>query len=169
MKCKQASRSVRPRGHSTGGFTLIELMIVVTIIAILAAIAYPSYQQYNKRANRSAAAQLMLTIQNREEQYILDARAYTNVLGTSGLNVAHEGYTCTPATTATTCTNNFYTVSVTVTGGTPPSYSITAVPKAGSYQDGGSTPANTDGTLTLTSAGNRSRTYLGTPVGDGKW
>ena len=169
MKCKQASRSVRPRGHSTAGFTLIELMIVVTIIAALASIAYPSYQQYNKRANRSAAAQLMLTIQNREEQYILDARAYTNVLGTSGLNVAQEGYTCTPATTATTCTNNFYTVSVTVTSSTPPSYSITAVPKAGSYQDGSGNPANTDGTLTLTSAGIRSRTYLGTPVGDGKW
>ena len=169
MKCKQASRSVRPRGHSTGGFTLIELMIVVTVIAILAAIAYPSYQRYNMRANRSAAAQLMLTIQNREEQYILDARAYLGNLGSGGLNVAQEGYTCTNDTavpSTSTCTNNFYTVTANVPNPqtTPPSYTVTAVPKAGSYQAGGSTPANTDGTLTLTSTGIRSRS-----AGDGKW
>lgn len=32
------------------GFSLIELMIVVSIISILAMIAMPSYQQYTKRA-----------------------------------------------------------------------------------------------------------------------
>lgn len=36
-----------------GGFTLIELMIVVAIVAILAAVALPAYQSYTKRAKFS--------------------------------------------------------------------------------------------------------------------
>ena len=92
-------------------------MIVVAAIGVLSMIAIPSYQNYNKKAIRSQAAQMLLTISNREEQYLLDARQYTNVLGSSGLNIVQDGWTCSGAT-ATTCTNNFYTASVTVVAGT---------------------------------------------------
>lgn len=167
MTCKGAVFHVRPRARAADGFSLIELLVVIVIIGILAAIAFPSYQQYNMRANRSQAAQLLLAIQNREEQYILDARTYVGNLGSGGLNVAQNGWTCTndpviPSTSV--CTNAFYTVSVAVVAGTPPSYTITAVPIAGTYQAGGTNPTKTDGTLTLTSTGTRSRS-----VGDGKW
>ena len=138
------------------GFTLMELMIVVAIMAVLAAIAIPSYRQYNMKANRSAAAQIMLNISNREEQYLLDARQYTDVLGSAGLNIAQDGWTCSN-TVATGCTNSFYRVTVAAPGGTPPTYTVTALPDSTKYQ-------TSDGTLTLTSAGVRSRS-----AGDGKW
>lgn len=38
------------RKRRSGGFTLIELMIVISIIAILVALAIPAYQEYNTRA-----------------------------------------------------------------------------------------------------------------------
>lgn len=155
MTFTQAFYDLRTPTRREHGFTLIELMITVTIVAILAAVAIPSYREYNKRANRSSAAQILLNIQNRNEQYVLDARAYTDVLGTAGLNIVHDGWICTNAQ-ATGCSNTFYTATVTLAAGPPPSFTVTAVPKA-TYQA-------SDGTLTLTSAGARSRS-----AGDGKW
>jgi type IV pilus assembly protein PilA len=54
----QATRR-RLEGHREGGFTLIELMVVVLIIAILIAIAIPTFLGARSRAqNRAAQASL---------------------------------------------------------------------------------------------------------------
>lgn len=58
------------------GFTLIELMIVVAIVAILAAIGYPSYREHVARSQRSQGQQYLADVAQRQEQFLLDSRAY---------------------------------------------------------------------------------------------
>lgn len=60
----------RSQRQQTGGFTLIELMIVVAIIAILAAIAYPSYTQYVLKGKRAEGRGALLNLLQQEEAYI---------------------------------------------------------------------------------------------------
>jgi type IV pilus assembly protein PilE len=119
------------------GFTLIEVMIVVAILGVLASIAFPSYESYVRRSRRSEAAQLLAAIANRESQYLLDSRLYTNVIGATGLNVNTDRWTCTPSAAPTTCSNIAYDVTVAVNNGaTPPTFTATATAKNRQVSDG---------------------------------
>ena len=123
------------------GFTLIELMIVVGIISILAVVGIPAYQDQVRKGRRSDAQQLMLDISSKEQQYLLDARQYTDTIG--NLGISKDGWTCS----GTSCTNAFYTITVAPTNSaTPPTFLITAAVVAGSAQedDGNLTLSNTD-------------------------
>lgn len=55
---------LKPRRVRQGGFTLIELMIVVAIIGILAALALPAYQDYLGRTQASEALLVTAGIKN---------------------------------------------------------------------------------------------------------
>ena len=133
------------------GFTLLELLVTLIIVGILASIAYPSYTGYLARSRRSEAQQLVVSIANRETQYLLDSRMYTNVIGATGLNANTERFTCTPTAAPTTCVNLYYTVTVTVDNvATPPTFTVNAAAQG--------TQAS-DGNLSLTHTGVKERRY----------
>ena len=50
------------RKQSTGGFTLVELIVVIAILAILAGVAVPAYSGYVQKANEAADHQLLAAI-----------------------------------------------------------------------------------------------------------
>jgi prepilin-type N-terminal cleavage/methylation domain-containing protein len=66
-------------GSRSGGFTLIELMIVVVVIGILAAIAYPSYQEHVRKARRADAQTALLELaQFMERHYTANGKYLTS-------------------------------------------------------------------------------------------
>ena len=74
----------RLQGEREGGFTLIELMVVVLIIAILIAIAIPTFLGARTRAqNRAVQANLRnaLTV---EKSVYTDAQAYSSDVTATG-------------------------------------------------------------------------------------
>ncbi|HEL2977448.1 TPA: type IV pilin protein [Stenotrophomonas maltophilia] len=84
-----------------GGFTLIELMVVVIVIGILAAIVIPSYQQYVRRSHRAAVKADLVEYAQRAERYHSSNNSYSGFTlpskvspregGTARYNLAFKG------------------------------------------------------------------------------
>lgn len=64
-----------------GGFTLIELMVVVLIIAILIAIAIPTFLGARKRAQDKQAQSNLRNALTAEKTYYVDTQAYVDNVG----------------------------------------------------------------------------------------
>lgn len=67
-----------------GGFTLVELLIVVAIIAILAAIAIPHMQSSSMKAARAAMISDARNAYSHEEAYFLENQTYLVIAATAG-------------------------------------------------------------------------------------
>lgn len=105
------------------GFSLLELMIAVAIIGILAAIAVPAYNDYIIKANRAAAKSFLLSIANKQEQYLLDQRSYANTVAVLGLTAPPE-------------TSGKYTFAIGNVAASPPTYTATATAIGSQTSDG---------------------------------
>jgi len=62
------------------GFTLIELMIAVTVVAILVTLSYPSYIHYVRRADRSDAQMTLQDWANQQEVWRADNPDYSSTI-----------------------------------------------------------------------------------------
>ena len=92
----------------------------------------------------------MMTIANKQQQYLLDARKYTDILGSDGLNVfaGDKTWICTNVV-STGCTSARYVITVAKDNdATPPTFTVKAEPTA---------LQSSDGTLTVTSTGIKKR------------
>jgi len=99
------------------GFTLIEVMVAVAIVAVLAGVALPSYREHLRKSRRAEAQAYLMAVASRQQQFLLDTRAYATTLSAVGI--------AAPATVAAS-----YDLVVATVAGPPPTFRLTATPKA---------------------------------------
>lgn len=63
--------------NRTGGFTLLELMIVVTIVGVLAAIAFPYYGDYVRKSRRVDGENALMEAAQKLETFYAANATYT--------------------------------------------------------------------------------------------
>jgi len=67
------------RRRSPGGFTLVELMVVVVILALLSVLAVNIYHRYSKNAKTSEALAMLAHIKAKEESYFSEHYRYAHI------------------------------------------------------------------------------------------
>lgn len=112
------------RGTSRG-FTLLELLIVITVIGILAAITIPSYTSYVQRGNRAVAKFALAELATRQESFFTDRKTYATTL--SGLGYAGDTVYVSKngAPTTTASSSSLYSVTLEA-GATATSFTASA-------------------------------------------
>lgn len=87
-----------------GGFTMLEIMIVVAIVGILAAIALPSYTDHVRRGNLVDAVAQLSDTRVKLEQYFQDNRTYQDTgtkVSPCPADTQYFTFACNPDTATT--------------------------------------------------------------------
>ncbi|HMM56792.1 MAG TPA: type IV pilin protein [Rudaea sp.] len=107
------------RASKNGGFTLIELMVVVAIIALLASLAYYNYSRYAFRARRVDGQNLLTSIAAAEQRYYTNFNNYTSTI--TGSSSTSLGFS------SATSDRGYYSAVAAVASGAQ-TYVLTATP-----------------------------------------
>jgi type IV pilus assembly protein PilE len=148
--------SVTGGRRSTGGFTLVELLVVVAVVAILGAIALPSYSTYVMRSKRADAKTVILQAAQFLERNYTSAGCYNFTLQTacasqSGAAAAlPAALAVAPTAAATNPGRTNYKITATLA---QQSYSLTATPCGASSASCAGFADPDCGALTLDNAG----------------
>lgn len=123
--------------HQSRAFTVIEMLIVVSLIAILAGIAMPAYQDHVRQSRRIDGQTALLNLQMAQERWRANNLGYTANLGDLGVS--------------TSSSENHYTIAITNGSTSATGFTATASAKSTSPQAADASC----GTLTLTQSGNQ--------------
>jgi prepilin-type N-terminal cleavage/methylation domain-containing protein len=155
------------RRHRTKGFSLIELLIVVTIILIIAAIAIPNLMRSKSQANETSAIESLRALNESALLYSNTYGGYPHALSDMGPAAGGAAPTSTSADLIDSVLSSgvksgykfTYTAAGTDPGGNVQSYAISATPltpgasgQRSFYTDqGGTIRATASGTADATS------------------
>jgi type IV pilus assembly protein PilE len=101
---------VNRRGSPSTGFTLIELIIVISIISLLVALAVPAFSDYVRKGKRAEAQQLLMNWANLQEIWRANNPTYADADDIAA--PTHDDYTFT----VTNVTATSYTLTADPTG-----------------------------------------------------
>jgi prepilin-type N-terminal cleavage/methylation domain-containing protein len=102
---------IRHRDTRISGFTLVELMITVTIVALLAMLAYPAFVKARDNARITVIRRNLRSLESAKDQWALEHRSTTGAVisdvnelkdylrGGKLTDVANEAYVINPVGT----------------------------------------------------------------------
>lgn len=137
------------RQSNQRGFSLIELVITVTIIGIIAAIAIPAYNAMKMRGARTEAMSTLTEVAHLQERWYSNNGTYADSLATIDAPTSSE--------------NNKYTISLTFDSSTPDEFEVTATAAGSQLGD------DNCQTFSLDQAGRRTSTDSGGNPSSGCW
>jgi prepilin-type N-terminal cleavage/methylation domain-containing protein len=103
--------SMRKHHDGEGGFTLVELLVVIVILGVLSAVVVFAVGGISNKSKASACNSDVATVQTAEEAYFAQNNVYIPITGTTPSLLALNLIRSAPSTT------NGYVVSVTIAGG----------------------------------------------------